>query len=449
MDVLNTFLKAVHGGFDVQNNIEPNMWEELVRLLNEAAVQGLSQGDFAIEHNKEFLRALKHSNEVFAAFKTHVMGISMADKLLDENGNLKPFDKWVKDVSSISRHQVGSWLKTEYNTAVLRAHNAADWQEFVANKDILPNLRWMPTTSPDAEATHRTYWEKKLTLPVDHPFWVKHHPGDRWNCKCALEATDEPATPEGVLDKIPDTQPHRGLENNPGMDGVLIGDSHPYFPTNCRQCAFYKPSLENKIKHFFLNAKKDCMNCRFIDKKIENTTKDKGITADLAELQSLQGADYIRKIKTITQRKEFKEITKGIYSVGGETQEDYLPLMKAAQKAVSHGYKVFILPNPNKIRTPDFIFERKGVYKVYDLKTISGEGSAGSRMMESIGQTNRVLLNMNTTYKPRKLALDIKKYFETNAEGLEVLIFKGKREILIIRESISKDFIHSFIRNYE
>ena len=56
-------------------------------------------------------------------------------------GYVKPFERWRDDVSSIARHHVGPWLKTEYNTAVIRAHAAADWREFERNKDILPNLR--------------------------------------------------------------------------------------------------------------------------------------------------------------------------------------------------------------------------------------------------------------------------------------------------------------------
>ena len=104
------------------------------------------------------------------------MGSDMAAKLLDANGKLKPFRQWLDDVSSISTHHCGAWLRTEYDTAVIRAHNAADWQSFLRNKDVMPNLRWMPTTSPNPESSHRTFWEKKLTPPVDDPFWSKHHP---------------------------------------------------------------------------------------------------------------------------------------------------------------------------------------------------------------------------------------------------------------------------------
>ena len=58
---------------------------------------------------------------------------------------------------------------------------------------------------------------------------------------------------------------------------------------------------------------------------------------------------------------------------------------------------VYVLPDPNIVRSADFIFVRKGVYKLYDLKTISGKSSADNRLIESIGQANRVLLNITTS----------------------------------------------------
>lgn len=276
--MLDEFVNAIYGGFDVENSIEPTMWQELTKIMNDATAKGLSKGEFSIDHNRGFLDAVKHANEIFAAFKTHAMGKSMASKLLDDNGNLKPFDKWMKDISSISSHHVGSWLKTEYNTAVLRAHNAADWRSFIENKDIMPNLRWMPTTSPDAEAVHRGYWEKKLTLPVEHPFWNKHHPGDRWNCKCSLESTDDPASPDDILDDLPIEPAQRGLENNPGKDGKMFNDTHPYFPKNCNQCSFYKNrGFKNKMKTWFSNHEKDCYNCSFFNNKEEEQKRRNSI----------------------------------------------------------------------------------------------------------------------------------------------------------------------------
>ena len=305
-------MNAIYEGFDVENSIEPTMWQELTNIMNEATAKGLSKGEFSIDHNRSFLDAVKHANEVFAAFKTHAMGKSMASKLLDDNGNLKPFDKWMKDISSISSHHVGSWLKTEYNTAVLRAHNAADWRSFMENKDIMPNLRWMPTTSPDAEAVHRSYWEKKLTLPVEHPFWNKHHPGDRWNCKCSLESTDDPASPDDILDDLPIEPAQRGLENNPGKDGKIFNDTHPYFPKNCNQCSFYKNrGFKNKVKTWFSNHEKDCFNCPFFNDCI--SVQDKNRSVRLRAKKIKEEVEFLKNSKPTN--KEFPHSI-NVYATG-------------------------------------------------------------------------------------------------------------------------------------
>ena len=132
-----------------------------------------------------------------------------------------------------------------------------------------------------------------------------------------------------------------------------------------------------------------------------------------------------------------------------ERSEDYTNLLNAARKAVEHGYKVFILPNPKGIRTADFIFERRGVYKMFDLKTISGKTSASSRLLESIGQTNHVVLNMIANYNPRLLDKDVQFYFETNKEAREVLIIKGNKFLSVSRQFVEgKDYIKMFIKRY-
>jgi len=82
----------------------------------------------------------------------------------------------------------------------------------------------------------------------------------------------------------------------------------------------------------------------------------------------------------------------------------------------------------------DFIFVRKGVYKLYDLKTITGANSIGNRLQDSIGQTNRVLLNITTEYSPIALARNIRRYFEKNPQAVEVLVYKGRKSISVLRD---------------
>lgn len=82
----------------------------------------------------------------------------------------------------------------------------------------------------------------------------------------------------------------------------------------------------------------------------------------LALLHELQGIDFIRQLKLITERHEFSPLPEDsdIFVLGGEQADDYSSLLDAASKAVKHGYRVFVLPNPKAFRTADFIFNAKG-----------------------------------------------------------------------------------------
>ena len=138
-----------------------------------------------------------------------------------------------------------------------------------------------------------------------------------------------------------------------------------------------------------------------------------------------------------------------IFSLGGEQGDDYDNLLNAARKAVTHGYLAYILPNPKGIRTADFIFVRKGVFRLFDLKTIVGKNSVGNRLKESIGQTDSVLLSLQCDYNVRNLTTEIRRYFEISASAQEVLVFTGNREISIKRNvASSKGFLKMMMNSF-
>lgn len=162
-------------------------------------------------------------------------------------------------------------------------------------------------------------------------------------------------------------------------------------------------------------------------------TSWRGMAAELQELHYLKGARFIKQLKLIVYYGEFR-LVEGetcIYSTGGEQSPDYKNLLNAARKAVEHGYRVFILPNPKGTRTPDFIFEQKGNYKVYDLKTILGKASVSNRLFESIGQSNRVLLNMTVDYNARLLASEIHRVNDQVDGIIKIVKNEGMYRLLI------------------
>lgn len=175
------------------------------------------------------------------------------------------------------------------------------------------------------------------------------------------------------------------------------------------------------------------------------------IAKELAKLHVLTGADFSRQVERIAKMNVFRPLEResNIFIASGEQNDDFGNLLSAAHKAVEHGYRVFILPNPKGFRTADFIFERKRIYRLYDLKTITGKGSVDNRLSESIGQTNRVILNIKTDYKAGKLARSIKAYFEQYYEGLEIIVFKNNKIISVTRQMVrDKNFIIAFSKKY-
>ena len=95
-------------------------------------------------------------------------------------------------------------------------------------------------------------------------------------------------------------------------------------------------------------------------------------TTELKKLHQLTGAEFSRQVECIALRKDFHPLDTDpdIFTVGGENSDDYQNLLVAARKSVEFGYRVYLLPNPLETRTPDFILAKKGVYRVYDLKTV-------------------------------------------------------------------------------
>lgn len=256
--MLNIYSKDFHPLTDIEENLFNEVWYN----LNDAVRKGIGQSDSG-NPDADFIDALRHSNAVFAAFKVHRVQNDMARLLLDSDGNLKPFEQWSNEVMPIASHQMGTWLRTEYDTAVIRAHQAADWCQFEREKDILPNLEWIPSTSPNPGEDHRIFWG--IVRPVDDPFWSEHRPGDRWNCKCSLRSTDEPVTSLPAITSTVDF-PQAGLDCNPGTTRQIFSDDHPYFPKDCSVCPFNKGFSDSLMRFFNAKRKKDCFHCRYTDK---------------------------------------------------------------------------------------------------------------------------------------------------------------------------------------
>ena len=189
------------------------------------------------------------------------MGRDIAARMLDEDGNLKSFEQFKADTKDIVDHQVRRWLRTEFDTAVKRAHRAAEMRQFMEEEDVFPNIEWLPSTAVNPRESHMPFYHH--IWPIDDPFWERHKPGDEWGCQCDWRATDEePTDNTGLGDEA--IKPSPGLGGNPARTGQLFSDDHPYFPSDCDHCAFKSTRLR-----IFSNKQKNCYQCANIIKAIK------------------------------------------------------------------------------------------------------------------------------------------------------------------------------------
>ena len=383
------------------------MWREILRIINEATVDGLVQGNYDTNIDKTFLEKLAHSNEVFSAFKVHDMGVDMAKKMRTDEGKLKPFSEWKKDIKSIASHYCGAWLQTEYNTATLRAKFAAEWKQYEADADIMPNLRWMPTTSANPEEEHKVYWMNRLTLPVGDRFWDKHHPGDHWNCKCSLEQTDEPANPD-VLSHIPDVKAQKGLAANPGKTGEMFDRSHPYYEQKCSKCWGNKnKSFKNAVK-----PSENCNKCPLMNECTEKAKQDKTTSKNNIDVAPPHLETYDKEgehvfVSQLNKEAELPLNVRMAHFLADKTDENVyvLPHIQPTQKGAEAMRRKYFPEGVKENKNPDIFFRGRFVdaksMKEKDIRIDQkkqAKHNIQNKLSSGFEQADDVFIEIPTTY---------------------------------------------------
>ena len=335
--------------FNVEDEIYPELYEAARQTFERALEEGYPMEETE-DADRLFHEALKNDADVFAAFRTHRMQNDIASQLLDEDGRLKEFRQFREDAESVIGTYNNHWLRTEYDTAVLRARYAADWKRFSRNADILPNLKWMPTTSADPDVFHMEYWRIGLTLPKTHPFWKSHHPHDRWGCKCDLEETDEPVT--GTIPEV-DYRPSPGLDSNPGLEPELFSHTHPYY-----EKAY--PGAEKAVEKVI----NDSNNPKALRKRLEKWYKENlpAVKVGKMEMKSFEVATPEEPIRTVINR-NFYEETASKY----KDSPEYAKRLELARQA--H----LIFPKAKHVRDEvSRDHEDASMFKVYEYETEYG-----------------------------------------------------------------------------
>lgn len=163
--------------------------------------------------------SLKYNIAEFSAFKATSFKKQL-ESFLTENGNILPWNDFKKKAFEVSEDYNKRWLQTEYHQTVATANMAGKWQDFQANKDLYPNLKYVTVGDSRVRAKHQQ-WDG-LVLPIDHPFWDTHIPPNDWGCRCNVIQTDEK-----VSVNVPNSSAKKEFGNNPGKTGKVFVET-PY-----------------------------------------------------------------------------------------------------------------------------------------------------------------------------------------------------------------------------
>jgi hypothetical protein len=245
---VKTLLQEVYGADVTPSDLPASLYTPIAEFLR----SGLYNGFGASLSNIEFgtpdhvlLSSLRENIYMFSAAKTFQQTLEMSEALIDADGNIRSFNEFEKVAREIFHKyngEIGSsinrgWLGAEYDTAIGQAQMAKKWNRIVADKEILPYLRY--NAVEDERLCPVCGPLNEITLPVDHPFWKQYPPLNHYRCRCIIEQyqKEEGAKLHSSDEQIEEAKAKSKVSDeflmNAGMLGEVFQTSgagkHPYF----------------------------------------------------------------------------------------------------------------------------------------------------------------------------------------------------------------------------
>lgn len=216
---------------DIKNT---DAYKQLISATNGVLKQTITDNDIPAE----MLRALQNDVFLFSALKTHAQLFEASRLLLDENKQVKPFNKFLQDVKQIKSNYNESYLEAEYIFATTSAQMAGKWADIQQN-DGKYNLQYRTAKDEKVRETHRALDE--ITLPADDTFWNSYYPPNGWRCRCnaveVLKGKHQVSDSKKSIEagEAATTQIGKDGKNrfeifrfNPGKQKVIFPPKHPY-----------------------------------------------------------------------------------------------------------------------------------------------------------------------------------------------------------------------------
>ncbi len=266
----------------------------------------------------------------------NLSGDAKIKKDSDENGERKPFERFLNDVQKIDSTYNSNYLRAEYNFVQSSAEMAAKWEQFAEDGDRY-NLQYRTAGDGKVRPEHAAL--NGVTLPPSDPFWEEYYPPNGWNCRCTVVQVRKqkyPATPHDEAMALGEEALQRDTKGifhfNPGKEEKTMPDYNPYTIRRCRDCDI----AQGKQTLAFVPENELCAACKYLRACLEHKNSDEfrnykkevassATTIDSKECANLQTGQFYQT------KKSFKRGIAHAYTVEEiemfETFKDYASRM--------------------------------------------------------------------------------------------------------------------------
>lgn len=226
---------------------------------------GILDSSFSEVRMSDTMRSrLQESDYIFSGIKTFHELNQAFPSLLDDNGDRKPFQRFLNDVRSIDSTYNRNYLRAEYNFCQASAGMAARWEQIEADGDrYLLQYR----TAADDKVREEHAALHGITLPPSDSFWKTYYPPNGWNCRCTavqVRRGKHPETPhdEAMKRALQATEKDKKgiFQFNSGQQRKAFPDYNPYTISRCRDCDI----AQGKLSLAYVPENELCAACKLL-----------------------------------------------------------------------------------------------------------------------------------------------------------------------------------------
>ena len=233
LNSVETAFKQLHkkGNYKPEDIAKTKAYKNLVTETSQIFNGAIADNDIP----EAMAKSLKEDVFIFSGLKTNAQLAEASRLLLTEDGKIKSFYTFSKDVESIKENYNQKYLDAEYQFAVSSAQSAGNWANISNDYD----LQYRTAGDDRVRDSHDKL--RDTTLPPDDAFWLSYYPPNGWRCRCTavqvrkgkFEVSDsKKAITEGekATSKIDKDGKNKLaiFRFNPGVQKVVFPPTHPY-----------------------------------------------------------------------------------------------------------------------------------------------------------------------------------------------------------------------------